>query len=73
MVSVDMIQAALERFAGMPDDAVVLDSEASSILRISVWTLKRHNPVRRIDLSPRRHGRRLGDIRALVRGEKPAA
>jgi hypothetical protein len=66
------VQAAIDRFAAMPDDAVVLDPEAAAVLRISVWTLKRHDPVPPIDLSPRRRGRRVGDLRRLIRGEKPS-
>ena len=49
----------------LPDTAIIRDRVAAELLGISVWTLKRNNPVPPIKMSPRYTGRRMGDIRAL--------
>lgn len=71
MVATDYRELA-KRFGDLPDDAILPDPAAAIILGISIWTLKRRDPVRRIMISPRRSGRRAGDIRALARGEQSA-
>lgn len=58
-------------FDSLPDDAIVADAVAAEILSISVWTLRRNNPVPARQISERRRGRRVGDLRAKVRGEEP--
>jgi hypothetical protein len=58
----------LEHFDSLPGDAVVLDALAAKLLSISTWTLKRENPVRAVQVSERRRGRRVGDLRNLIRG-----
>jgi hypothetical protein len=69
----------LEHFDSLPDDAVLLDALAAKLLSISPWTLKRENPVPPVQVSERRRGRRVGDLRRLIRGStrnpgrKPAA
>jgi hypothetical protein len=63
----------MKLFDVMPDDAVVDDRVAAAVLGISVRTLKRNDSVPPVQLSTRRMGRRVGSIRALARGEKPAA
>lgn len=63
----------IENFDRLPDDAVVPDKVTDIMLGISKWSRQRHPILRRIQLSARRFGNRVGDIRALVRGEKPAA
>jgi hypothetical protein len=63
----DAIVAAADN---LPDAAIIPDQAAAKLLGISVWTLRRNNPVPPIETSPRRRGRRLGLIRALGR---PAA
>jgi hypothetical protein len=60
--------AKMARFDSLPDDAIVDDPVAAAMLSISVWTLRRSNPVPQHQLSERRRGRRVGDIRAKVRG-----
>ena len=62
----------LKEFDALPDDAVVLDSLAAKLLAISPWTLKRQNPVPAVQVSERRRGRRAGDLRNLIRGNRPA-
>ncbi|MGH6672346.1 MAG: hypothetical protein ACRECV_10295 [Xanthobacteraceae bacterium] len=60
-----------EQFADydkLPDDAIVPDPVAAKILAISIWTLRRNNPVPARQISERRRGRRVGDLRAKVRG-----
>lgn len=64
----------MHNFDQLPDDCVVSDPVTCLILGVSEWTLRRDPPanLRRIRLSQRRFGRRVGDIRALVRGTTPA-
>ena len=62
----------LKRSAALPDDCVIDDPLAALMLSVSIWTLRRNNPVPPIQLSARKRGRRLGDIRKLTRGELAA-
>jgi hypothetical protein len=63
----------LKRSEALPDDCVIDDLLASLILGMSIWTLRRNNPVSPVQLSARKRGRRLGDIRKAIRGEPTAA
>ncbi len=64
----------LKEFDNYPDDAVVSDAEAAALLGLSLETVKRKNPVPRRQVTKFRHGRRVGDLRKLIRGEiQPAA
>jgi hypothetical protein len=68
----------VSNFDQMPDDAILNDHAAAIILGVSVWTLRRTAPVPKRQISERRYGRRVGDIRAKVRGnwnpgQRPAA
>jgi hypothetical protein len=63
----------LKDFDKLPTDALVGDAIAAEILNISVWTLRRENPVPRRQISERKFGRRVGDLRALARGEAVTA
>jgi hypothetical protein len=65
--------AELANFDSLPNDAIVPDRVAAAILAISVWTLRRENPVPARQISERRRGRRVGDLRAKVRGAEPVA
>ncbi len=58
----------VSKFDQLPDDAIVNDRAAAIILGVSVWTLRRAAPVPKRQISERRYGRRVGDIRAKVRG-----
>jgi hypothetical protein len=62
-------QQIFDEFDRLSDDAVAPDPVSAKILGISTWTLKRTNPVRKRQISERRGGRRVGDLRRLVRGE----
>ncbi len=62
----------LKRFEHLPDDCVVGDPLAALLFNMSVWTLRRTNPVPRIQLSARCVGRRAGDIRRKLRGAPSA-
>lgn len=65
------MSALLEKLAAfdrLPEDAIVPDAVAAEILSISIWTLRRSSPVPPRQISERRRGRRVGDLRALVRG-----
>jgi hypothetical protein len=59
----------VSKFDQLPDDAIVNDRVAAIILDVSVWTLRRAAPVPKRQISERRYGRRVGDIRAKVRGK----
>ena len=60
----------LQDFDSLPDDAIVGDTLAAKLLSISPWTLKRVNPVPSVQVSERRRGRRAGDLRNLIRGNR---
>jgi hypothetical protein len=62
------LREQLAEYDVLPDDAIVSDTVAAKILSISVWTLRRENPVPARQISERRRGRRVGDLRAKVRG-----
>lgn len=62
------LREQLAEYDALPDDAIVSDTVAAKILSISVWTLRRENPVPARQISERRRGRRVGDLRAKVRG-----
>jgi hypothetical protein len=66
-------QAIFDQFDRLSNDQVVPDPVSAAVLGISTWTLNRTNPVRKRQISQRRGGRRVGDLRALVRGETVAA
>jgi len=50
----------------LPDAAILPDKASAKLMGISIWTLRRNNPVPPIKISQRRTGRRLGDIRKLA-------
>ena len=66
-------RSELAYFDSLPNDALVPDRVAAAILSISIWTLRRENPVPTRQISERRRGRRVGDLRNFVRGEIVAA
>jgi len=62
-------EAIVERFDRLPDDAVIPDPAAVAVLCVSERTLRYRMPnLPKIKISTKRQGRRVGDIRALVRG-----
>jgi hypothetical protein len=61
----------LAEYDALPDDALVSDAVAAVILPISVLTLRRENPVPARQISERKRGRRVGDLRDKVRGTEP--
>jgi hypothetical protein len=58
----DQIVANFDR---LPGAAIIPDPAAAKVLGMSVWTLKRNNPIPQFALSPRHRGRRVDDIRRL--------
>ena len=60
----------VKNFDALPDDAVVPSKVTEILLNTSKWSLWRNPPFRRVQLSERRFGYRVGDIRAFVRGER---
>jgi hypothetical protein len=65
----------VSNFDRLPDDGIV-SPKVAEILFGDVLTpraLRRNPPIPRRQLSQRRYGFRVGDIRALVRGESSAA
>jgi hypothetical protein len=63
----------IKHFDELPDDAIVPDPIARLVLNESERSFRRDRPVPKIQIGDRRGGVRVGDIRALVRGETPAA
>jgi hypothetical protein len=61
----------LQNFAALPDDVLVPPKVAALVLGESEWTLRRHPVLPRVQLSPRRYGHRVGDLRAYARGVLP--
>jgi hypothetical protein len=62
------LRQQLAEFDCLPDDAIFPDQPSAKILGISIWTLRRENPVPARQISERKRGRRVGDLRAKVRG-----
>jgi len=61
----------LENFDRLPDDALADVKMTAAVFGYSEWTLRRDPPIIRRQISARRFGYRVGDIRALVRGTTP--
>jgi hypothetical protein len=61
----------IKYFDDLPDDAVVPRRITAALLGISERTVRRLYPT--VRLSPRRRGNRVGDIRAILRGQIPTA
>jgi hypothetical protein len=59
----------VKEFDSLPDDAVVPRRVTAAVLHISERTVRRSVPT--VRLSARRCGNRVGDIRAIVRGDTP--
>lgn len=57
--------AIVAKLDDLPDMAIIPDLAAAKALGMSVWTLRRNNPVPPYETSPRCRGRRVGDIRKL--------
>jgi hypothetical protein len=70
MTESDALTAA-SNFDRLPEDAVVNAKTAVIILggAVSERTLRRAPPITRRKISQRRYGFRVGDLRALIRGE----
>jgi hypothetical protein len=61
----------LKAFDDLPDDAVVPRWVTAAVLNVSERTVRRSLPT--VNLSPRRRGNRVGDIRTIARGGTPPA
>jgi hypothetical protein len=62
-------QRIFDQFDRLPDDSIAPDPVSAAVLNMSPWTLDRTNPVKPRQISERIRGRRVGDLRALVRGQ----
>ena len=62
------IAEILKQFDELPDCAVVRSAVTAAVLGLSERTVRRCFPS--VQLTPNRKGQRVGDIRALARGEK---
>jgi hypothetical protein len=62
-------QTIFDEFDRLPDDFIAPDPVSAMVLGMSTWTLNRTNPVAKRKMSARTGGRRVGDLRALVRGK----
>jgi hypothetical protein len=75
MTDADTFKLA-SQFDHLPDDAIVTAKTAVVILggALTEQTLRRNPPITRRQVSQRRYGFRVGDLRKLIRGEvQPAA
>jgi hypothetical protein len=63
------LHPTIEDFDRLPDDAVVPRRITAALLHMSERTVRRCVPT--VQLSARRRGNRVGDIRAIARGDKP--
>jgi hypothetical protein len=75
MTDADTLKTA-SQFDQLPDDAIVTAKTAAVILggTLTEQTLRRNPPIKRPQVSQRRYGFRVGDLRKLIRGEiAPAA
>jgi hypothetical protein len=67
------IEAQVFKFDRLPDDACIGDAVVVALLGISAETFRRSERLQRLmpkrQFSKRRHGRRAGDVRAVIRGE----
>jgi hypothetical protein len=61
------LREILERFAALPDEAVVPSKVTAIILGISERVVRYHPMLPRAQISVGRYGQRVGDIRKLVR------
>ncbi len=70
MTEAETLRAAFQ-FDKLPDDAIVTGKTAAVILggSLSEQSLRRNPPVARRQISQRRYGFRVGDLRALIRGK----
>jgi hypothetical protein len=59
----------IEDFDQLSDDQIVPEQVTRVLIGSSQWTQRRHPTLRRIRISPKRFGNRVGDIRALARGQ----
>jgi hypothetical protein len=62
----------VRNFDNLPDDGVVATKVTSLITGLSDRTIRYHPKLKRIQLSRGRIGQRVGDVRALLRGDDPA-
>jgi hypothetical protein len=66
------LREILERFAALPDDAVLPSKITAIILGLSERVVRYHPALPRVQLCVGRYGQRVGDIRKLVRDGMPA-
>jgi hypothetical protein len=74
MSNEDILEAA-SNFDRLPDDGIVSAKLAVAVLGgvVTERTMRRAPPIPRRQISQRRYGFRVRDLRALIRGEQPAA
>jgi hypothetical protein len=61
----------VSRFDQLPDDAVVPVTVTAQLFNLSPRTVRNRFPS--VQITPGRLGNRVGALRAISRGEKPAA
>jgi hypothetical protein len=66
------LREILERFAALPDEAVVPSKITAILLGVSERVVRYHPMLPRAQISVGRYGQRVGDIRKLVREGMPA-
>lgn len=61
----------VQQFDSLPNDSIVSDAVAARVLNVSERTVRRGLPISQVQITARKKGRRVGDLRALIRGESP--
>jgi hypothetical protein len=61
------LREILERFAALPDDAVLPSKITAIILGVSERVIRYHPELPRRQVSNGRYGQRVGDVRKLAR------
>jgi hypothetical protein len=62
------LRTALERLASKSDDALETAEVGAAFLSCSQRTLRYHPRAKRIYITPRRYGYRVGNLREIARG-----
>jgi hypothetical protein len=63
------IDEIVAKFDQLSDDAIVPDEVSAKVLGTSPWTLRRNRLLTYRRISERFKGHRVGDVRAVSRGE----
>jgi hypothetical protein len=63
------LRKALERFAHLPNEAIVPTKVSSAVTGLSERSIRYHDELPRVYLSAKRYGQRVSDLRRLLAGK----